>query len=750
MSSQTSPFLQDTNNVITAYLPAIIGPFNSIHRKLLQQAKNEKKIKLLHHPLSCFEAIITLYIDKIKLIECVVVPCDFKSSLSPYHQIMIFNGSITIPTLLFASSQFIIKITLTHHIADLPPTKVAKGSQRHIVGNQVFSLFGPSKNKTAGIIMCDIMRILTPSLSLPFFTRPPSTTPDMQANIMDESFYLTDIALLPNDLQHLSGSIVDTFAALLTGPDQEISEPVTTLKDVPNTRLFKANYMPRKTEVQGFKTMINRPFIAGFDLTKISAYKKFFSTFPSGILKLACIKDYDIDTIPKNRWPLPFSLFLLNRRRFPNISRKTLIHKYAVNSLMSISDEEACQYVSMIVQPSRDSEDIQEFMFERARKSPEFAVHLYFALRVEFENSQSEKFKAIFEKWKSQNSPYFQDAEIASNELMKLHAIVKGVKSVSGRENKLNYVKNELSKVKFDRPFRLPISPSFIVHSISTESIIVFGSSLQPVKMDFLDKDNNVYSAILKVGDDMRQDALAVTTIKFIDENLKRFNLDMCVTHYAVLPISRSFGLMEFVVGAKTISKVLQVKNNMIQDYFAGPEEECRERFIKSSAAYTVISYVLGVGDRHLDNLLMKSNGYFFHVDYGFMFGQDPKPLPCSVRVVGEMVAAFDHVDTKSGSRQPVSQKGYYDFLRHCAVVFNAIRRKADEFCCLIALLATSELPHLPSKDETIAAILLDRLHLDLTEKDAGKKIISEVEKSVKALLPKFYEWLHQKRQTLA
>lgn len=750
MSLQTSPFLQDSSNVITAYLPAIIGPFNSIHRKILQKAKTEKKIKILHHPLSCFEAIITLYIDKIKLIKYVVVPCDFKSSPSPYHQIMIFNGSISIPTLLFASSQFILKITLTHHIPDLEPIKVAKGSQRHIVGNQVFSLFGQTKNQTAGIIMCDIMRILTPSLSRPFFTRPPSISPDIQTNTLDESFYLTDIALLPNDLQHLSGSVIDTFAALFTGPDSEVSEPCNVLKDIPNTRLFKANYMPRKTEVPAFKAMINRPFIAGFDLTKISAYKKFFSTFPSGILKLACIKDYDIETIPKSRWPLPFSLFLLNKRHFPNVSTKSKIHDYAVQSLMSISNEEACQYISMIVQPSRDSESIQSVMFERAKKSPEFAVLLYFALKVEFENSQGEKFREIFEKWKSQNSPYFQDAEDASNELMKLQTIVKGVKTISGRENKLNYVKGELAKVKFDRPFRLPLCPSFIVHSISTESIIVFGSSLQPVKMDFLDEHNNVYSAILKVGDDMRQDSLAVTTIKFIDENLKRFNLDLCVTHYSVLPISRSFGLMEFVVGAKPISKVLQVKNNMIQDYFDENEEECRDRFIKSSAAYTVISYVLGVGDRHLDNLLMKSSGHFFHVDYGFMFGQDPKPLPCSVRVVGEMVAAFDHVDTKSGSRQPVSQKGYYDFLRHCAVVFNAIRRKADEFCCLIALLATAELPHLPSKDETIAAILLDRLHLDLTEKDAGKKIISEVEKSVKALLPKFYEWLHQKRTTFA
>lgn len=51
----------------------------------------------------------------------------------------------------------------------------------------------------------------------------------------------------------------------------------------------------------------------------------------------------------------------------------------------------------------------------------------------------------------------------------------------------------------------------------------------------------------------MRQDALAVTTINHIDQNLKRFNIDMCLTHYAVLPITRHFGLMEFGVGAKAI-----------------------------------------------------------------------------------------------------------------------------------------------------------------------------------------------------
>ena len=53
----------------------------------------------------------------------------------------------------------------------------------------------------------------------------------------------------------------------------------------------------------------------------------------------------------------------------------------------------------------------------------------------------------------------------------------------------------------------------------------------------------------------------------------------------------------------------------------------------------------------------MTSNGNFFHIDYGYLFGQDPKPLPCAVRVIPEMIAALDPKDAKQ-------TKGYSRFLR--------------------------------------------------------------------------------------
>ena len=136
--------------------------------------------------------------------------------------------------------------------------------------------------------------------------------------------------------------------------------------------------------------------------------------------------------------------------------------------------------------------------------------------------------------------------------------------------------------------------------------------------------------------------------IRLFDAQLKRVGLDLKLTPYRVLATSPSNGMLEMVLLAQPVSNVLSKYSNDIQRFFRAhyPKEgaeygiapEVMDNYVKSAAGYAVVTYLLGIGDRHLDNIMLRNDGHLFHIDFGYIFGRDPKPFPAAVRMTKEMI----------------------------------------------------------------------------------------------------------------
>ncbi|KAG4153032.1 hypothetical protein ERO13_D04G158700v2 [Gossypium hirsutum] len=312
------------------------------------------------------------------------------------------------------------------------------------------------------------------------------------------------------------------------------------------------------------------------------------------------------------------------------------------------------------------------------------------------------------------------------------------VTSISGvlfplpKEERRAGIRRELEKIQVQGDdLYLPTAPNKLVRGIQVDSGIPLQSAAKvPIMITFnvVDRDgdqNDIkpQACIFKVGDDCRQDVLALQVIALLRDIFTAVGLNLYLFPYGVLPTGPERGIIEVVPNTRSRSQMGETTDGGLYEIFQqdyGPVgspnfEAARRNFIISSAGYAVASLLLQPKDRHNGNLLFDDVGRLVHIDFGFILETSPG---------GNMRFESAHFKLSHEMTQLLDPSGvmksetWDNFVSLCVKGYLAARRHMNGIINTVLLMLDSGLPCF-SRGDPIGN-LRKRFHPEMSEREAA------------------------------
>jgi len=447
----------------------------------------------------------------------------------------------------------------------------------------------------------------------------------------------------------------------------------------------------------------------------------------------------------------------------PAYGNHPLIIQYAVRALESHSVDVTFFYVPQIVQTLRYDVlgYVERYIVETAKFSQLFAHQIIWNMKANaFKDEDSQvpdPVKPTLDKVMTALIDSFSpvDRDFYGREF----AFFNEVTSISGKlrpfikrpkPEKKQKIEEELRKIQVDVGVYLPSNPDGVIIGIDRKS----GKPLQSHakapfmatfrirkeytdEMEAMDEDVKLaaqhkvarkettyevwQSAIFKVGDDCRQDVLALQMISAFRGIFNNVGLDVYVFPYRVTATAPGCGVIDVLPNSISRDMLGREQVNGLYEYFIskyGSEDSprfqlARNNFVKSMAAYSVISYLLQFKDRHNGNIMIDDAGHILHIDFGFCFDIAPGGVRferAPFKLTSEMVAVM-------GGSGPGSAP-FASFERLCVKAFLAARPYAEKLAHMVVVMLDSGLPCF--KPETVKHFR-ERFVLDKSEREAAE-----------------------------
>merc|ERR1719464_1288969 len=190
--------------------------------------------------------------------------------------------------------------------------------------------------------------------------------------------------------------------------------------------------------------------------------------------------------------------------------------------------------------------------------------------------------------------------------------------------------------------------------------------------------------------------------------------------------------MMEFVPSAPPIGSIISdyANKGSISGYLEamakGNVSELalyQDRFIKSLAGYCVITYLLGVGDRHLDNILLTNGGYLFHIDFGYIYGEEPPmkgTISPKIRIIKQMIAVMGGENSTK----------YKQFRQYIISAYLRLRKRAPLILNLLSLIGQGQMQEV---DDDVRFVY-SRFSLEINEDLAANELLRIVEEAANSI----------------
>ncbi|XP_044533791.1 phosphatidylinositol 4,5-bisphosphate 3-kinase catalytic subunit gamma isoform [Gracilinanus agilis] len=434
------------------------------------------------------------------------------------------------------------------------------------------------------------------------------------------------------------------------------------------------------------------------------------------------------------------------------------VRAIAVQKLESLEDDDVLHYLLQLVQavkfePYHDSA-LARFLLKRGLRNKRIGHFLFWFLRSEIAQSRhyQQRFAVILEAYlRGCGLAMLEDFTKQVQVIRMLQKVTIDIKSLSAEKydvtsqviSQLKQKLENLQNSNLPKSFRVPYDPGLRAGTLVIEKCKVMASKKKPLWLEFKCADptalsNETIGIIFKHGDDLRQDMLILQILRIMESIWEAESLDLCLQPYGCISTGDKIGMIEIVKDATTIAKIQQstvgntgaFKDEVLNHWL---KEKCPieekfqaavEKFVYSCAGYCVATFVLGIGDRHNDNIMITETGNLFHIDFGHILGNYKSFLGINKeRVPFVLTPDFLFVMGTSGKK---SSQHFQKFQDICVKAYLALRQHTNLLIILFSMMLMTGMPQLTSKEDI--EYIRDALTVGKNEEDAKKYFLDQIE----------------------